>query len=89
VSTRRWYLVETTNVAWPGALSWRGRDAAALGMGYASADDAAADAHRIATHWAATRGPGGPVLSARELLCHDHQPEPGAYGVCRRCGEEC
>lgn len=32
--------------------------------------------------------PAGSQIVLRMPQCFDHRPEPGAFGVCRRCGSE-
>jgi hypothetical protein len=56
-----WYIVETANVSWPGALPWRGRDAAKQSKGYATEGEALARAYTINAHYNARFGQGLPL----------------------------
>ena len=62
-----WYIHDTTGMYWPGVLSWRGRDSARAGRGYASYDEAFERVRAILTAYALRHGrTDGPELEVRE-----------------------
>jgi len=58
----RWYIDETANVSWPGALPWRGLRSAQKGAGYATEEEAYHRAGAINAHYNATKGQGLPLV---------------------------